>query len=186
MKKYNLGLTLTELVVVLAIIGIMTVMAMPSYTYLRKSIEASLFHHDFLNAYNTARSSATTYQQSISMCGSSSLTALCDHNWSKGIAVFVDNNDNRRHEVGEKVLSFYPSHIKFASTKLRISFGLRVLNFTIDRGLPSGSYGSFSYCSDEPKLIRSFIFNKMGNYRFAQDSNGDGVRDNNGVTIDCS
>lgn len=186
MKKYNLGLTFTELVMVIAVIGILAVMAIPSYVQLQKSMESKWFHQDFISAYHAAKSAVILYHKPVVICGSSDIDHLCDHNWNKGLAVFIDANNNSQHDVTEKVLSYTPANIRFGVLKLKISLNKRIVKLSMERGLVFGYMGKFIYCQEDLTLMRALIWGSMGNMRFAQDSNGDGIRDNNGEALDCS
>lgn len=186
MHRWNKGFTLAELMVVIAIIAIVSTLAFPSYTQIRKKQEADQFHRDFYNAFQLARASVPIYHQPIVICGSSALGQLCDHNWNKGVAVFIDSNDNSQHDEAERVLSYVPSHVRFGVVKLKISLNKRIVKLSMSRGLVSGYTGKLIYCPDESTLIRALIWGHMGNTRLAQDSNADGIRDDNGEAINCS
>lgn len=180
------GFTLVELVTVIAIISIIVVFCAPSVLLMLKRQEADFYQAAFRDAFSTARATAMSHHQPVSFCGSSSLDAICDHDWNHGISIFIDTNNNRLYDGTDQLVKFIPINIRFGTLKLKISLGQRVMKFSPDRGLPAGSFGSFIYCSDEPKLIRSLIFSRMGIFRNSKDSNGDSVHDDNGNAIDCS
>lgn len=180
------GFTLVELIVVTSIISILCVLAIPSYLHSRKIQEASNFHVEFYSAYQQGRAAVLVYRQPIVICGTSNINQLCDHNWNKGIAVFIDTNNNAQHDANERVLSYVPTNIRFGEIKLKISLNRRVVKLSMDRGLVYGYFGKLLYCTNEPTLIRAVIWGAMGNLRLAQDSNGDGIRDDDGTAINCS
>lgn len=186
MQKLKTGFTLTELMVVIAVIAIVSTLAIPSYLQIQKKREAEWFHWDFNNALQLARASVPIYHQPIVICGSSAVSQLCDHNWNEGVAVFIDSNDNAQHDEAERILSYVPSNIRFGVVKLKISLNRRVVKLSMDRGLVYGYMGKLIYCPDESTLIRALIWGHMGNARLAQDSNGDGIRDDDGEMINCS
>jgi type IV fimbrial biogenesis protein FimT len=186
MKTDCQGFTLVELMVTIAIIAIICMLAAPFLLQIQKKNEAEWFHTNFSNAFSNARSWAVIHHQPIVICGSSSISNLCDHRWDSGIAVFIDKNNNSQYDNEEKLLKYEQSVIRYAEIKLKISLGKRVIKVTSDRALFSGYFGKFLYCSSDAKLTRAVIWGVMGNKRISKDTDGDGLHDDNGVILNCS
>jgi len=92
-----LGFTLTELMVTVAIIGIIASLGVPSFQAILQQNRASSTANEFVAALTTARSEAIKRGKVVSVCKSSNITddePSCseDASWSSGWIVFVDAN----------------------------------------------------------------------------------------------
>lgn len=87
------GFTLIELIVTVAIVGILTVAAVPSFIDLMRNNRSAAQANEFLAALNLARSEAAKRGQNVSLCSSID-AATCrtsdPTNWSDGWILFVD------------------------------------------------------------------------------------------------
>lgn len=90
-----LGFTLTELMVTVAIIGIIASLGVPSFQAVLQQNRASSTANELIAALNMARSEAIKRGQIVSLCKSSTISdeePSCseDTTWSSGWIVFVD------------------------------------------------------------------------------------------------
>lgn len=87
------GLTLTELIVVIALVGITTTMAAPSFSNLLKNQRITAASNELLTSLMLARSSAITTRGQTVICPSSNSAAAkpaCGGSWEDGWIVFTD------------------------------------------------------------------------------------------------
>ena len=87
------GFGLIELVIVIAIVAILTVIALPSYSRIMTRNRVITDTNDLLAAINLARNEAVARGRPVTVCASANSTS-CDGtgnaNWSGGYIVFTD------------------------------------------------------------------------------------------------
>lgn len=105
MKNRQKGFTLTELLVVSAIVAILLGIAIPSYKYVTTSYRMSAEANGLLGDLQLARSEALKQGNGVTVCVSSdgaSCTGGAD--WSPGWIVFSDPNSNATVDGGERLI----------------------------------------------------------------------------------
>ena len=105
MDKQQKGFTLTELMVVTAIVAILLGIAIPSYKYLTTSYRLSAEVNDLVGDLQFARGEALKEGTPVTACISAD-GATCGGagNWALGWIVFSDTNNNQAVDAGERVL----------------------------------------------------------------------------------
>ena len=94
------GFSLIELLIVIAILGILLALSMPSFQDTIESANTNTQVKVMLTTLNLARSEAIKRRQDVSICASST-GADCDAgNWTEGWMVFVDNNGDANGAAG--------------------------------------------------------------------------------------
>lgn len=89
-KKLN-GFTLIELMVTLAVLGIVIGVAIPSFTRQVLNNRSLTLGSDLVTAFNFAREEAVKRGSRVSICPSTDgLTCLSGTNWARGWMVFAD------------------------------------------------------------------------------------------------
>lgn len=90
--KAHRGFTLTEMMVVIAIVAIMFAIAIPSYRYVSTSYRTSAEINGLLGDLMYAREEAVKEGQPVSACISNNGTACAGASWAQGWIVFSDSN----------------------------------------------------------------------------------------------
>lgn len=94
--KAQKGFTLTELLVVSAIVAILLAIGVPSYRYITNSYRMSAEVNSLLGDLQYARAEAIKEGQPVTVCTSANGTTCAGGNsWSVGWIVFSDANGNR-------------------------------------------------------------------------------------------
>jgi type IV fimbrial biogenesis protein FimT len=110
------GFTLTELVMVMTIIGIVAAIGIPSFKYVTTSNRISSEINGLLGDMQFARSQAIKEGLTVTVCSSSNSTApnpTCNIGpagliWNTGWIVFLDSNGSGQVDPGEQVIRVQP------------------------------------------------------------------------------
>jgi len=107
--KTNKAFTLVELMVTLAVFGIIVVMGVPSFTSYTRTNRLATETNSLVGAINYARSEAVKRRSHVSVCQSSDGATCTDSGWQAGWIVFVntDNDDPAQVDGGEDILRIY-------------------------------------------------------------------------------
>lgn len=180
--EHDTGFTLIELMVTIAIAGILIGIAIPSFTSIITSNRLTTSANELVTALNLARSEAVKRGQQV-------VVRKTGSEWESGWQVFVDID--RSTLAKENILDAGTDIVLRVYSALKGSYTLRGNNnFTnFIRYTPMGvsnNFGSFVICSGSSlsgaKLI---IINGMGRVRIAPDADHDGIpekEDGNEIT----
>jgi type IV fimbrial biogenesis protein FimT len=111
------GFTVTELVMVMTIVGILTAIGLPSFKYVTASNRISSEINGLLGDMQFARSQAIKQGLTVTVCSSSNSTSnapTCNTGgagnvWNTGWIVFLDSNDDQQVDNGEQVIRIQPA-----------------------------------------------------------------------------
>jgi type IV fimbrial biogenesis protein FimT len=104
------GFTLVELLVVMAIAGVLISLAIPSYNYVTSANRVSGEINGLLGDMQFARIEAIREGSWVTICASSTGTScLGTNNWASGWIVFMDPNNNQTVNAGETIWRVKPA-----------------------------------------------------------------------------
>ncbi len=181
--RHSSGFTLVELIVGIAVLGILTIVALPSLNTfvigLRVDEEVSEIHRLVLSTRNTAINSGN----GAIMCPIAS--GECGNDWTQDISIFEDVDSNGDFSVGDNLIKV-KSAINSADT-LTFSGG-NLLRFSPRGTLTNNTNdATFSYCpAGYSDKNRGVVISPLGRPYITTDSNSDGKdEDRNGSNITC-
>jgi type IV fimbrial biogenesis protein FimT len=106
------GFTVTELVMVMTIIGILTAIGLPSFKYVTASNRISSEINALLGDMQFARSQAIKQGLTVTVCtstdGATCNTGGAGNTWNTGWIVFLDSNGNQQVDAGEQIIRTQP------------------------------------------------------------------------------
>jgi len=150
MKNTNSGFTLLELMMVVAVGGILLLVGIPSFKSMITTNEVTSITNDLTMSLKLARSSAITSGHTASVCSSDDgVTCKGQANfWSKGWLVWVDLNDSNTFEAAELlwVKEIDPRSTKTVTPSANFS---TQIDFKYDGTLLQAVVGTFQVCSGE-------------------------------------
>jgi len=90
-RPANSGFTLVELIVTITILGLLLVIAVPSFKSFTSTNAAKTAANDLVTAFNLARVEAISRGQNVSVCKSATkFSCATTGDWSQGWIVFTD------------------------------------------------------------------------------------------------
>jgi prepilin-type N-terminal cleavage/methylation domain-containing protein len=184
MLKKN-GFTLFEIMVGLAIVGILAAIGLPNLSNFTTKLRVDNEISDLNRLILTARNTAINSGQNVTICPLSS-SLVCTSNWQNKISVFIDDNINKTYEtaVNERLIKVKSS----ITTNDKLQFAADSLTFTPDGRLLANGGNTFKYCpKGHTDLSRGIIVSSSGRSYKTSDTDNDGKdedRSNNEIT--CS
>ncbi len=164
----QVALSLIELIVTIAVIGITVAIAVPSYNYLTTTNRMASEINEFVASLHLARSEAIKRGQSVRACTSVDSTN-CDatNDWNEGWIVSVDASNTVLRV--NPALSGGDTLIGDANTGAAIGFD--------QNGFATGFSGTVKLCEPENDLqkARGVVIEATGHITLARDDSGDGI-----------
>jgi prepilin-type N-terminal cleavage/methylation domain-containing protein len=182
------GFTLLELLVAMALLGILLTLGTPDLRRWQREARSEALLMELGRLLSEARSTAVTQAVPVTLCATRTPPA-CEAAWQRQVLLFTDHDGDRLFErdMGDAVLRLWEPGAAQGRLLLR-SFPARPsLQFTPE-GFTNGESGNFTWCPEgaEPAAIRQLIFTRTGRTRFAQDRDGDGLREGtDGKPLTC-
>jgi type IV fimbrial biogenesis protein FimT len=166
MNKYS-GFTLIELVIALAILGIIFAIAIPSYASAMARAKMGAAESAIFTSINNAVNFSFIGGTRAVLCPSTNGTS-CENtfDWSRGWIVFEDKNANRERDADDRKLDSFNEisselHILTSEGRTRIAFQSGGGNF--------GSNAHFKLCDERsPERSRSLFLSNTGRIRVAK------------------
>lgn len=157
------GFTLTELLIVIALVSILVAGALPAFGGLVQRERLSGAQHRFIGALAHARQAAVAHSRPVTLCPSRNGRACLPRGrWHEGWIAFADRNGNRERDGGESVLldDRGLEGVTLTSSKYR-----RRITFQ-PTGTAGGSNATFTLCvPGAPDRARAVILSRLGRAR---------------------
>ena len=179
------GFTLTELLVILAILSLVWTASIPGMTHLMARNLAMTNTRSLLGAIHFTRYQAVARQRIVTLCPMQG-EGQCGGNWHEGLVSFVDLNANGRMDAEDRLLADF-APIQRGRLAWR-SFRRRPWLQMTPLGTTNFQNGNFVYCNEnqDPRYARQLVINLQGRARESRDTNGDGiVEDRQGQQLVC-
>ena len=183
--KRDLGFTLLELILVLAILAIVTSLAVPSLMGFTERYRSEVQRQRLFDLIALGRSEAYSEGRTFTLCSLDSEN-LCGGNWSNGIQLFADSNGNKEREADEPVVREMSALPNGAS--LQWNSATDYLQYR-PNGQTRWQLGNFAYCPPDRNAEHGWIIvlNATGRPYFGRDSDHDGIMENgSGIELDCA
>ncbi|MDX1573001.1 MAG: GspH/FimT family pseudopilin [Methylophaga sp.] len=158
------GLTLIELLIVIAIVSILAAIAMPSFNDLLRRQAINGQANALFSMLYLARSEAIKRSSVVTICKSSD-GQNCGGNWSDGWMMFADQNKDGAMDAGDTMITQGRISEKIAVGW--VAFGSNnYIRFT-PRGMTLAQNGTFTVCPEntDEKLARSVVVSKTARVR---------------------
>jgi type IV fimbrial biogenesis protein FimT len=178
------GLTLIELMVAIAIIGIVAAIAAPSFSPLIEKSQRRAVINDTLAMFAMARQEAVLGSRIVTLCPLNS-DNRCSRDWSKPATLFYDPKNLRKVNGPEQIIRVVPPPSR-GKLKVR-SFSRSYFQYRAD-GMVYSDLGNITWCPDVQQAAKPahFLIPKSGKVRLAHDSDGDGYpEDSGGQPVRC-
>lgn len=163
MKMNNQGFTLIELMISLAVSGILMGVAIPASLSAIHATRASEAHTALLGSLMTASSKAALHGARTTLCPShDGQTCLTGFDWSMGWIGFIDQNASREREPNESIIF---SQTALQDTRLISSSGRTRIVFQGNGG-NAGSNATFTLCDQRGiTKAKTLVVSNTGNLR---------------------
>jgi type IV fimbrial biogenesis protein FimT len=161
MTTKQTGFTLIELMVTIAVLGILLSIAIPSFQNMMFSNRITAQANQVITALNYARSEAVKRAATATVCSTNGGVACAGStNWTTGWMVFADTDGDGTVDGGEAVLRVWPA-LDGGNTLNKSGIQSRV-TFT-STGFASGFMTTFRLCDERGKDdARAITINAMG------------------------
>ncbi|MEC7816934.1 MAG: GspH/FimT family pseudopilin, partial [Pseudomonadota bacterium] len=178
MKTRNMperGFTLIEAMIVIAVLTVVVAATTVSLSDLSRRQASRAEINGIFRTFQVARATAINHGQIVTICPLTD-TGDCGSDWNTPVSVFLDPQNKRQlRQPKDVVHRFYPSQygVFAAAPSNRRYFQFSPI------GSSRGTLGNVTWCAreDDPTLRQQLILSRSGRVRWAQDNDGDGVKE---------
>lgn len=156
-KTTNSGFTLYELMITIAIVGVVLAIGVPNMVAYSQNSRMTSTANDFHAAFHLARSEASRAKTFITICASANsmdAAPTCNGNWDDGYIVFLDLDGNVQTGLDESILRRQPAMPE--GVILRVINDAKYFSFA-GTGLGRGQVGA------DPALTQVVMCDERGN-----------------------
>jgi type IV fimbrial biogenesis protein FimT len=182
------GISTTELIIVLAIGGILCSAAIPSMLQFREQQQSAIALNQVIGAVHFTRNAAITHRATVTLCPSADgVQCTVRDNWHLGAIAFVDTDGDGQRGDDEQLLRVFPALSGGGRIYWRSFRNRSYLQMTAT-GVTPWQNGHFLYCpaDSDVRHARSIIVNAQGRIRTARAPSEDTiVRDAQGRPLAC-
>jgi len=175
-RNRSLGVTLLEMMFSLAILAVVTSIAVPGFTNLQQDSQRTVAVNNFIHALYLARSEAIKRGSVVSICKSTDgLTCASAGEWNGGWMVFAndDTDELPQRDAGEAVINVYEGWAGGHITSNRAAYSFRPYTQSVVNG-------TLVFCDRRGSAYaRAIIISHTGRPRVAQ-------RDSNNKPLKCN
>lgn len=180
------GATLFEMFVTIGLLSILLGVSIPEFRDLSQSVAGDVTLRRLASAIQVAKTSAIIERTSVTLCPSID-GLVCGGGWHKGVLLFTDSNRSRSIEDGDTLIRYIQFPDNQGSIRFRAFQNKQYLQLS-PLGTTHSQNGNFTYCPtvENMRHARQLILNRTARLRFAQDGDGDGIReDSRGRPLSC-
>lgn len=154
------GFTLMELLVVISIVGVLSALAVPSFSRFIQGERADALNTEFAGAVLVARSTAIQTGTPTIFCGSGD-SASCNGDWSSGWIVFRDDDRDSAKGADEDFILRRNDNTDRATLEVTSDDGtsLSMVRFNY-RGSPGGELSVVASSGDQTRAMTVTPFGK--------------------------
>ena len=178
------GFTLFELMIAIAIAGILLGIGLPSFNKILHKTSARAISSELMGSINWARQEAVKRGETVTLCGTLD-GKHCALTWHNQMLGFVDHNNNDIAEPDELIRVITHTRAK-GWIRAKIDATSKFPKFNLDGSAVAS--GSFILClPDNIAYSRQVVFNRPGRpYPVNMSHSGSTIFTNYGKAIDCT
>jgi len=181
MQNHVRGLSLIGLLFALAIVTVLSTIALPAWQPLVRQQEGRRVMQGLVSLVNNARSAAIRENTTVTICPAAPGTLTCGRSWRHGAIAFIDPR-RRRAPAAETLVHRLQWPADRGQLRWR-AFGNRQYLVINSRGQLLHQNGNFTWCPPDgnPHEARQLVINSTGRLRHARDNDGDGIREDSAL-----
>ncbi|MDC0435319.1 GspH/FimT family pseudopilin [bacterium] len=196
-SQIETGFSLIEVLVAIAILGILAAIAVPSFQDFVSDSRQTGVYKDVSSAFRYARSEAIKRSNGVTVCARASDTSCSDDDWNDGLLVFSDSvSDGAILELDGsdevlRIISIDSSHASIDASALTAADASAVASTAIrfnGRGQTNWKRGTVVICDERGAgHAKAFVMtgSGVGREAYASDSSDGVVVDASGAAVTC-